>query len=300
MSQFITGGIAVAKRNYDTDKADLNSDGSTINRSYRVYSISRAAEIDENSAAGAVALATPLFRGSLIRRNLSLSRLNAYGWIVDVTWETFRPRDHSVSGFEEVIRGSTTGATTPITFAINHVATYKQGGGEETDPANMHGGALNVKRISGQQSEQSPLDIASRDLNFVIERTFPPGTVTQSYINTLYLLTSTVNNSSFRGAQEGELLFLGADFNLSNLEQETVSYSFSASPNVSGLKIGQYKKADQTYTITVSKEGHEYLWVENEDKEEVAANGKVSRVARPKLAHVEQVYQKSDFSLLGI
>jgi len=300
MSQFITGGIAVAKRHYDTDKADLNADGSKIVRSYRVYSISRAAEIDENVVAGALALATPLLRGTLIRRNISMSRQNAYGWIADVTWETFRPRDQDVEGYEEIIRGSTSGSTVPITWAINHVATFKQGGGEETDEAKMHGGALNVKRVGGQQSEQTPLDIVGRSLEFVVERSFSPGTVTQGYINTLYNLTSTVNNSAFRGAQEGELLFLGADFNLSSLERETVSYSFSASPNVSGLKLGQYKLADKSYTITVNKEGHEYLWVENEDEETTAADGVVSRVARPKLAHVEQVYQKSDFSLLGI
>lgn len=300
MSLFISGGVAVCPRWYDTDSATLNSDGSTIVREYRVYSVSKAFEIDENTVAGVLALATPLLRGTLIRRNIEMSRQNAYGWLATVTWETFRPRDQDTPGYEEIIRGSTAGATTPITWAINHVATFKQGGGQETDDAKLMGGALNAKKVAGAVVETEPLDIATRSLQFTIERTFSPGTVTQGYINTLYNLTATVNDSTFRGAQEGELLFLGADFNLSSLERETVSYSFSASPNVSNFKIGQYQGVDKTYTITISKEGHEYLWVQNVDEDTTAGDGTVHRVSRPKYAHVEQVYEKSDFSLLGL
>lgn len=300
MSQFISGGVAVAKRYYDTDTAELNADGSKIIRSYRVYSISRQAEIDENTVAGMIALATPLIRGLLIRRNISMTRQNAYGWIADVTWETFRPRDQDTPGYEEVIRGSTAGATAPVTWALNHVNTYDSSGAI-TDQAKMHGGALNVRRVGGQPIDQTPVDIAVRSLSFVIERSFAPGTVTSSYINTLYNLTGTVNNATFRtNFQAGELLFLGADFNLTSLERETVSYSFSASPNVVNFPIGQYQGANQSHTILVTKEGHEYLWVETEDVVTTAVGGAKQRVARPKLAHVEQLYQKADFSLLGI
>ncbi len=298
-SPFISGGVAVAPRWYNTDKANLNADGSKVVRSYRVYSVSRGVEIDENTVAGSIALATPLLRGTLIRRDISLERQNAYGWIATVTWETFRPRDQDEPGYEEIIRGSTSGGTVPVTWAMNHVNSYDKDG-VVTDEAKMHAGALNVKRVAGQPNEMTPVEIGVRQLDFVVERTFPPGTVTQSYINTLYNLTYTVNDATFRGAASGEMLFLGADFNLSNLERETVSYSFSASPNVTNFKIGQYKLADKTYTITCTKEGHEYVWVENEDSVETAGDGSKRRIARPKLAHVEQLYEKSDFNLLGI
>jgi hypothetical protein len=298
MTYYNASGIMVGEKWWDTDKANINADGSTINREYRVFSPSQTTPIDENAAVVAIAAATPLLRGSLIRRNIEVKRYNEYGWNAAVTWETFRPRDQDTAGYEEITRISTSGGTAPVSWAINHVKSYDTTG-TITDEGKQHGGALNVRKEGGRVVANDPIDIIVRQLEVVVERSFSPGTVDAAYIDTLYNLTGTVNDATFRGYDEGEVLFAGADVTLSNLERETVSYTFILSPNVTGFKVGKYQGVDSAATtITVSKEGHEYMWIEY--KSEITGTTPKARVARPIAAHIEQVYNKEDFSVLGL
>lgn len=297
MSYINVGGILVGERWFDTDSASLNAEGSKITREYRVWSPSQTTTLDDNAVAGALAIATPQLRGNLIRRQVDLKRYSQWGWYATISWETFKP--HDIDVYNETIKISTSGNTAEVTCAINHVASYESDG-RIFDDARMHGGLMNVKREGGKIVSQKGVETVIRQLEVALEKTFPVGTVDNNYIQTLYGLTGTVNVQPFRGYAAGEVLFLGADVTLDNLEKETVSYSFSLSPNVTNLKIGQVggNSVDSTINIS-SKRGHDYLWVEYSSKI-TEAQSKKHRVARPVKAHVEQVYEFGDFSLLGL
>jgi len=161
MSYYNASGIMVGEKWWDTDKATINSEGSTINREYRVFSPSQTTVIDENAAVVAIAAATPLLRGNLIRRNIEVNRYNAYGWNAVVTWETFRPRDQDTAGYEEITRISTSGGTAQVSWAINHVNSYDTTG-TITDEKRQHGGALNVRKENGRPGANEPNHIEIR------------------------------------------------------------------------------------------------------------------------------------------
>ena len=68
-----------------------------------------------------------------------------------------------------------------------------------------------------------------------------------------------------------------------------ITYRFAASPNVTGLTIGD---------ITgINKKGWEYLWVRYADGVDAAAK---ALVKKPVAVYIEKVYAEGDFNLLAI
>ena len=113
--------------------------------------------------------------------------------------------------------------------------------------------------------------------------------VTQAYKAILFALTGRLNAAPFRGFAAGEVLFLGASGSKRGEEDWEITFRFAASPNVSGLSVGN---------ITgIIKRGWDYLWVRYEDVEDTAAK---AIVKRPVAAYVERVYYDGDYSALGI
>ena len=87
----------------------------------------------------------------------------------------------------------------------------------------------------------------------------------------------------------GELLFAGATGDIVSNDDPFLSYTFLASPNVTGLTIGQ---------ITgIQKQGHEYLWFAYRKGKDAATKNIVSL---PKAAYVNQIYGPGDMTLLKI
>lgn len=120
----------------------------------------------------------------------------------------------------------------------------------------------------------------------------PSRYVSSSYIRNVAKLTGTVNNSTFRGFQAGEVLFLGASGSQEWDEEKgdgpwTLSFKFSASENQTGITIGSIGN--------IQKKGWHYLWVRYEPK--VDSN---SLLQQPKAVYVSKVYQDGNFSGLGI
>ena len=105
----------------------------------------------------------------------------------------------------------------------------------------------------------------------------------------LFQLTGRVNSAPYKGFQAGECLFLGASGSKRGEEDWEISFRFAASPNKTGLSVGDIGGID--------KKGWEYLWVRYADAEDPAAK---SIVKRPAAVYVEQVYEYGDFSGLGI
>jgi len=116
--------------------------------------------------------------------------------------------------------------------------------------------------------------------------------VTQAYKGTLFRLTGKVNSGSWKGFNEGEVLFLGASGSRRGTNADSdweITFRFAASPNVTGLSVGSING--------IAKKGWEYLWVRYADQEDTSAN---TIVKRPVAAYVERVYDEGNFGGLGI
>lgn len=174
--------------------------------------------------------------------------------------------------------GTTSGATQKVTQSFASTRYPSTGVSAATD----YKGAINVT-----DNGVEGVDIVVPKLEFQISKTLASGVLTLSYVATLVSMTGTTNNATWNGFNQGELLFLGAEFSQKSEGEVTVTYKFVASPNQTGLTFG---------TITgVAKKGHEYLWIEFAAKED---SGRLIRT--PKGVYVERVYKESDFTSLGI
>jgi hypothetical protein len=180
---------------------------------------------------------------------------------------------------EPVFSFDTGGGTQHITQSLQTVASYAASG----TPPNFKGAiAVTDNNVEG-------VDITVPVYNFSETHFLPGSVVTPSYKATLFNLTGKVNNVSWKGFAQGEVLFLGASGTKRGLQAWEINYRFAASPNKTGIIIGDITGVD--------KKGWEYLWIRYAETEDATAK---ALVRRPVAAYVEQVYEYGDFSLLGI
>ena len=114
--------------------------------------------------------------------------------------------------------------------------------------------------------------------------------VTEAYKTTLYNLAGTKNNATFRQKAAGEVLFLGCRGALRNTDEFSLTFNFSASPNLTNYNVNN---------MFISKKGWDFVWFVYADilPTTVGANNVVKN---PVFAYVEKIYDDSDFSQLGI
>ena len=190
----------------------------------------------------------------------------------------------------------TSGGTTHITQqpSIEAGTSLRTYGTERRYPSTApdQQGAIGVDGDSVQG-----VDIVIPALQWTETYDVPTQYVTTQYIKNVSALTGTVNASSFRGFAAGEVLFIGCNGS-QDWDQEkgnspwSLSYKFIAQANADGETIPKLRVG----TISnIEKGGHDYMWVRYED-----SVSDETLLKRPKHVYVNQVYAKSDFSLLGI
>jgi hypothetical protein len=172
----------------------------------------------------------------------------------------------------------TGGGTTHITQSLATVNSYAPAG--ETPPDFK--GAIGVSTDSVEGT-----DITIPVFNFTETHYVPVALLTGAYKVVLFYLTGRVNHAPFKGFARGEVLFQGASGSQRGQEDWEITFSFAASPNATGLTVGDITDID--------KKGWEYLWVRYQDAEDADV-----LVKQPAAVYVEQVYLYGDFSLLGI
>jgi hypothetical protein len=132
-------------------------------------------------------------------------------------------------------------------------------------------------------------DITIPQLKFSIRKRQPRASISLAYVHTIHNLTGSTNSQPFLGFLRGELLFLGASGQQGTESDPEITYNFAASPNVSGLTIGD---------ITgIAKRGHQYLWAFYGAAEDSSAK---RTIKVPYWVLVEDVYPEADFSQLAI
>lgn len=168
----------------------------------------------------------------------------------------------------------TGGASINVRAAIEHVADY----GITTNNTNPYKGAINATPEGVQGC-----DILIPGLRLTYTYTHPKGFITESQIKALAAYTGRTNSAPWRTYAAGELLFAGASGQDGTESDASIAYNFIASQNATGLTIGE---------ITgIAKKGHDYLWVEFEDK---VVSGQAART--PRRVHIERVYDAINFA----
>ena len=113
--------------------------------------------------------------------------------------------------------------------------------------------------------------------------------VDTTYINTIYGMVGKYNNTSFRGFDAGEVLFLGAAGAKRRADLWEITYRFEGSPNLASISIGD---------ITgIAKLGWQYLWALYG---EGSGSGPTFVAPPVEGVYVEDLYQSGNMALLAI
>lgn len=209
----------------------------------------------------------------LIFQSYHISTLGAGVWEISVRYGKKEPKEPGESSFSF----DTGGGTQHITQSLETVGSHVDSG-----TAPDFKGAIGVTADSVEGA-----DITVPVYNFTETHYIDDALVTGAYKAALFSLTGRVNDGGFKGFAEGEVLFLGASGSKRGSDDWEISFRFAASPNVTGLSIGDITGID--------KKGWEYLWVRYADVEDEHV-----LVKQPLAVYVERVYESGDFSALGI
>ena len=217
----------------------------------------------------------------LVRQFINFSTLGGDQWEGTARYgriQKNRPTGIATGG--DGVQFDTSGGTQHITHSLATINAYAPEG--ETAPDNK--GAIGVTRDSVEG-----VDITVPVYNFSETHTFTKTKMSDYYKGLLFSMTGTVNSFVFRWFDIGEVLFLGASGALRDQSSWEITFRFSASPNVSGLTIGNISG--------IAKKGWEYMWVRYVDKPD---NVSKTMVKEPEGVYIEQVYDYSDFYSLNI
>lgn len=115
--------------------------------------------------------------------------------------------------------------------------------------------------------------------------------IDDDYRDTLITLVGTINDATFKGWDEDEVLFLGANVTRTGNGPFKLKFTFGISYNTTEM-------IDTTAGAqTVTKNGWDYLWLE---KAQTSGDGGTTVSNTILAVHVAQVYPQADFSLLGV
>lgn len=154
-------------------------------------------------------------------------------------------------------------------------------------PKDKYGGQINVTQ-DGTEGADVRIPVGGFQVTFYA----PVATVTPTYRKTVLDMVGKVNNATFYGHASGEVMFSGVAGRQRNASDWELTFRFEVSPNQTNINIANL--------ITVTEvEGWDLLWVEYFPKsKDIFDPGKV--ITLPKEAFVERIYERADFSALGI
>ncbi|MEM9825088.1 MAG: hypothetical protein AAF958_00790 [Planctomycetota bacterium] len=171
---------------------------------------------------------------------------------------------------------STTGGTLHRSQSITSISRTPAPGQTAVD----YQGAIGVT-----QDSVEGVDITAPAFGWTKRTTVEELTVNE--LNTIIGLTGKVNGAAWRIWNKGEVLFLGAEGEETDLNHVDLVYHFAVKPNETNIPAGP---------ITIpAKEGWHHLWIQH--REEFIGD-RVLTI--PAVAYVEQVYPYGDFSLLDL
>lgn len=225
------------------ETAEDSRDSSTRELGYTVIDTD-----DPDEAYALLAAEAPSVYRSLPLSSTQLTGQGGGAWAFTVRYGR-RPKGDTIR-----MRGTTKGGTAHRTHSFTTVNKYWRTGTPDSQKPDFKN-AINVENGEAKGVEY-PVPI----FPFSIDAKIDPADLPSNYLVILLLLTGTKNDVIFTATQRGqtvtfavgELMFKGADWDLSNDDEASFVYDFEASPNATGLVVGD---------ITgIVKEGWDYLW----------------------------------------
>ena len=262
---------AIIIERYDSREVTVGVDNPSADLIYMVSGTEDDAEVCDLVEAEA-----PATYRSLHLQSYHITHQGGGIWEVTVRYAGAESTDTGESTFQF----DTGGGTQHITQSLGTIAAYAEPG----QVAPNFRGAIGVTPDGVEGVDISVPVYTFSETHFV-----PAGLVDGAYKATLFALTGRVNDAPFKGFAAGEVLFLGASGSKRGLDDWEISFRFAASPNASGLSVGDI--------AGVEKLGWDYLWVRYVDAEDVDAQ---ALVKRPQAVYVERVYPFGNLALLGI
>jgi len=238
----------------------------------------------ETTALSLLVSSTPPVWGMLVRNNWSVEPVGdptlTLTWLGTVTYGT--PNDSNVATGESVFSFDTTGGTQHITQSL----ATSDSDSVATDTPDFKQ-SINVS-TNGENQTVNGVDKVVPVYSFTEMHVVADEDVTTAFKRAIFDTTGKVNTDVFKGTDPGECLFLGASGRKRNEDEWEITYNFAASPNKAAVIING---------MTVAKKGWEYLWVSYAETDDTTAK---KIVKTPVAVYVEEVYEKTAFSALGL
>jgi hypothetical protein len=254
---------------FDSRETTQSVDNPSVDLHYQVKGTE-----DDGAVRTTVEATVPAYYLGLPFQSYTISPKGGGVWDVGARYGKREPKETGQSSFSF----DTGGGTQHITQSLSTIAKYAPPGQTAPDCK----GAIGVSNDSVEGT-----DITVPVYSFTETHYIPIALVTDQYKATLFLLTGRTNDDTFRGFSAGEVLFLGASGSVRGYEDWEITFRFAASPNVTGLNIGDI--------VGISKPGWAYTWVSYSDQEDQNV-----LVKQPVAVYVEKVYESGDFAGLGI
>ena len=210
---------------FDSRETTESIDSPSIDLKYQVKGTE-----DDLAVRTIVELTIPAFYLSLPFQSYHLKPLGGGVWDVSARYGKKEQKDTGESSFSF----DTGGGTTHITQSLETVVKYAPPG--KTAPDFKGAIGVTVDSVEGT-------DITIPVYNFTETHYIATAAVTGAYKATLFALTGKVNDAPFKGFQAGEVLFLGASGSVRGTEDWEITFRFAASPNVTGIVIGDINVA---------------------------------------------------------
>lgn len=213
---------------------------------------------------------------NLFIESLQRERVGPTSWIFTASYSASTPEPGEFS-----VTIDTTGGSVVQTYGYSQTAYAATG---ETAP--NFGNAIDVQDGKPQGIQRV---IPAMKINIRAQISQSYITSPMAYAKLLSSLTGTTNLYPFGDFDAGELLFVGATGEIVTRGDPSLTFSFLASQNVTGLTIGQ---------ITgIAKEGHEYIWFLHKPDKDGTTGLPVQSI---RAAYVGKVYGAADHSVMKI
>jgi hypothetical protein len=206
-------------------------------------------------------------------------RITPFGgdcWYLEATYG-----NAEIISFEDRKVSYEVGSTTQHIMQSLSTIAWGKAAGVDGDVPDFKG-AINVSR-----NEVNGVDIDFATFIFTETVLFSEDDITNAYLRKVKSLTNTVNNASFRGWEAGEVKFNGATIARQNADRFELTFRFEVSENKTGMVVNGSEPFD--------KEGWDYIWFVYAD-----GSNADNLVKKVKYYYVERVYDRGDFSELGI
>lgn len=240
----------------------------------------------KSAAFAAVLDEAPLEEDGLIRRSVRFENFTGDGAMeLTVVYEEPDETDGgTISRDEESepeLSFDCSSGTKHIVRSLNQKKLY---------PSPDPGGMIGWNGKTGSDADFAGVDVGTATMRETYTKQMRSADLTTAYKRTIANLTNTVNSTSFKGWEAGEVLFLGASFS-GGLAEEfiTVTFNFAIQQNERNVEVSD--------GLHVNKRGWEYIWTITKTVSE--GENKAPRVKIIN-AIVDQVYRYEDFGKLKL